>query len=814
MPRWLKISLKVIAGIVILVLLFVFGSMLYITYNKDKILKLVNTELNKNLDGTVTIGDLKPQFFKNFPNISLALKNVLVRDRRFNQHKHTLLDAKDLAISVNASAFLSGNISINHIVISNAAIDLFTDSSGYSNTSVFKKGPKTKKDTSSKSNPDTELEKFNLVNVGFSVNDQHAKKLFSFVVNDLNGVMAYPDSGWRARCHMDIIAKSMAFSTKNGSFIKGKALEGDLLASYNEAKGQITVTADALDIGDDPFKLNAVFEVGEKPADFTIHVASKLLWSNAATLVSANIQKKLNMFNIDQPIGVTALIKGSFQGGGDPYLYVTAEVRDSKVTTPGGTIDQCGFNGIFTNNYQDGKGYNDDNSVIKFIKMTGSYRHLPFNIDTGSIVNLNKPIATGNFRAAFPVSNLNYLLGNKIAKFTKGTADMHLRYKADIVNYELNKPFVTGSINLRNADIHYVPANLMLKNSSLSLNFIGDDLVLKNIRLQTGRSVVNMEGRINNFLNLYYNAPEKILLTWQIRSQDLYLGEFLGFLSGGDRNPTTARKGNSGNVIDQLSTALEKGNADMHLTVANVHYFRFVATDVHADLLTMENGVIIKNVGLKHAGGFLRLKGSMKRGRNLNQLSLNTVISHVDVREFFDAFNDFGLKDFGSENLRGYLSARTQITAGVTDEGTLAPKSIKGNLDVNLQNGALVNFNPIGGVAKFAFPRRDLKNIKVPQLDAHFDVDGDMITIHPMKLSSSVLNMDIAGVYGMTKGTDIALDVPLRNPKNDTTIHDEEKLMKKRYKGIVLHIRAKADSTGKIKIGWNKDRKKDDEKLK
>jgi hypothetical protein len=144
----------------------------------------------------------------------------------------------------------------------------------------------------------------------------------------------------------------------------------------------------------------------------------------------------------------------------------------------------------------------------------------------------------------------------------------------------------------------------------------------------------------------------------------------------------------------------------------------------------------------------------------------------------------------------------------MSDKATILPNSINGTLDLNLQNGALINFKPIGSVAKFAFPFRNLKNIEIREMNARFDVHGDIITIYPLKLSSSALNMDVAGTYGLNnKGTDLALDIPLRNPKNDTTIQDKQKLMKKRYKGIVLHVQAKSDSTGKIKIGWNKDRK-------
>ncbi|MDB5136850.1 MAG: AsmA family protein, partial [Mucilaginibacter sp.] len=577
---------------------------------------------------------------------------------------------------------------------------------------------------------------------------------------------------------------------------------------YNDDSGRLWVKSGSLDIGDEPFQVNAVFETGKKPSTFAIHLAAgQIQWRRVSAMLAANIQSKLDQFNITRPIAVRGIISGSFNGG-DPFLYVTARVKDNTVITPGGTIDGCSFEGIFTNEYQKGKGLSDDNSVIRLINMKGSYRNMPFVIDTGSIVNLNKPIATGNFRADFPLAKVNDLLGDQVARFSKGTASLRLRYKADIVNYRLNKPLIAGSIILSKADFRYLPENLRLQNSSISIYLRGNDLLLKNIRLQSGRSVVNMEGRVNNFLNFYYDAPEKILLNWQITSPQLYLGEFLGFLGGATgKKKEIKQKANSGNVIDQLSNVLEKSRTEMHLRVAQVHYFKFLATDVHAELLTSENQVIIQNVGLKHAGGFLRLSGSVSRGETVNRLALKTTVSHVDIHEFFDAFDNFGLKDFTADNLKGYLSAKTQITAGLTDRGSILPGSINGTMDINLQDGALIDFKPIGSVAKFAFPFRNLKNIQVHDLNARFDVRGDQITIYPLKFSSSALNMDVAGTYGLNKGTDITLDIPLRNPKNDTTIHDEQKLLKKRYHGIVLHIRAKADSTGKIKIGLNKDHK-------
>src|ERR1700743_508629 len=239
MPRLLKIILLSIAGIAVILILSFFGSLWYINTHKDKVLKLVNTELSDQLDGTIIIGDMQPNFFQHFPDISLGLRNVLIRDKRFAEHRRTFLDAKDLSISVNAWSLLWGAIKIKHIDISNAAVDIYTDSTGYSNRSVFKKGPKQKKETSSNNNYDSRLGRLSLTNVNFKVEDQKANKQFDFIANDLSGSMSNPDSGWSAAFHMDITAKSMAFNVRHGSFIKNKTLEGDLTAGYNEDSGRL-----------------------------------------------------------------------------------------------------------------------------------------------------------------------------------------------------------------------------------------------------------------------------------------------------------------------------------------------------------------------------------------------------------------------------------------------------------------------------------------------------------------------------------------------------------------------------------------------
>ncbi|MDN5288285.1 MAG: AsmA family protein [Mucilaginibacter sp.] len=812
MPKWVKTTLKILSGIIALVIVAFLAIFVYVIFNKQKVLNLITTELNKNLNGTLTIGALDPTFFKGFPGVSIGLKNVVIKDKLWPTHHHTLLDAKDFYVSVDAKALLKGTVSINKIEISNANVDLFTDSTGYSNTAVFKGKPKENSKPGDKSSSSTQVKQFELNNVNFMVDDRKAFKLFKFEVQDVSGKMSRSADDWRADIQLKTLVKSFSFNTKKGSFLKDKLLSGPFNISYDAKNKLIVVAPNKLNIGDDTFTIGGKFNLAKENVDFSLNIADdNILWKSASNLLAANITKSLRMFDLTKPIAVTADIGGSF-GGGDPSIFVTCKVQDNTLITRAGTIDNCSFNGVFSNNYINGKGLTDENSVIKLYHFTGNYKQLPFTVDTAFVNNLSTPVASGIFKSHFDVEKLNSVIGEQSLKFTKGTGDIVMAYKADLVKYELNKPLLDGVVNIKNADVSYLPRNLHFKNTGIALRFYKNDLYMNNIRLQTGNSVVNMEGKVSNFLNLYYTAPEKILIVWQITSPQLHIAEFLGFLNArqGGGTPTKG-KGGKVNLNNQLNTVFDKGSAELHLRVAKVYYKKFLATDATADLLLADNSIKVQNVSVKNAGGSLKLAGNIVQAGTVNTFLLNTQIDNVNISNFFYAFNDFGLKSFTSKNLKGFLSAQAHLTGSINNEGNVVPRSLNGVTTFELKKGALVNFTPITSVGKFAFPFRNLNNITFSNLNGRFDINGDKIVISPMQINSSVLNMDVAGVYSLSKGTNIALDIPLRNPKKDSTIVDQTERNKKRMHGIVLHILATDGDDGKIKIKWNKKRTKKEE---
>lgn len=797
-PRWLRLTLRGLVILLLLQVLFCIGIIWYVNSHNKEVLAMVTEKLNENLNGTLAIESMEPTFFENFPRISLHLKNVTIRDTMFAKHQKTLLQAGDFDMALNAIAFIRGSVEINKISISNASVNLFTDANGYTNSSVFK----TKQQKGNDSPVYPELKKFELDNVNFTIDNLSKHKLFVFEVKKIRGKMSSGSHGWKASFSLETLVKSLAFSTQKGSFIKQKRVEGDFDVAFESDKKTIFILPNSLDIGGEDFTISAEFKtIANNTTDYAIHIVNdKILWRNASHLLTPNIYSRLELFNLKEPIDVRCDISGNFDVEGDPFILVNAKINRNELSTPGGLVSDCNFTGIFTNNNIQGKGFNDANSAVKFEDFTGTYAGIPFRMNRAAILDLEKPMAKGDFKSEFKLQQLGNIIDAGLLQFKKGNAKVDLNFEADVVNYKLTKPIVTGTVAVNDGTVQYVPRKLNFSKTSVLLDFRNNDLLVKNIHLQSGRSVINMEGEIRNFLNVYYTSPEKVLLNWRINSPEIHLAEFLRFLGKREVSRRVKKKTKNADFTEEINTLFDKSRVNMQLRVRKLFYNKFLATNVSAKIALSNSGIVVNNGNLQNSGGSLRFNASLSQKENGNPYRIDVKVSHVDVRKFFYAFDDFGLESMGSENLKGTLSVQSGLTGKIASDGKLVPNSMAGKVDFNLQDGGLLNFDPIRKIGKFAFPRRDMNNILFQDLDGTFAISGEKVSIRPMQINSSVLNLDMDGLYSFGKGTSINISVPLRNPENDRDITDADELAKRRERGVVVRLLATDADDGKVKI--------------
>lgn len=788
-----------ILGLIVLLLMICGGMSLYFNQNKTEIIAKINTKINENINGKFHVGDFQYKFLTGFPNFTLALKDVEIKDNKWDTHKHTLLKAKEIEARLNVWSLLQNEINIHKILINEADIYVYKAEDGYSNANIFK--PKKKKSPEDKSETETTIDQIELNEVHFILDNRLGHKLFDFDATSLSSKVDFDGDDWQTDVFLDTNIKSLAFNTVHGSFAKQKELKGTFSVSYSSEKEKIDVVTKNLKIGTDDFDITAFFNLAKGNALFGINISTTILWQNASNLLSGNISSKLNRFNLKKEIDVNCDIKGDFNAEGDPKIVVQAEIQNNELSIPDGLITDCDFKGIFTNNFKPKEGLNDANSAIILTRFTGKYKNIPLTIPQAVINNLEKPIATGIVNSDFDIDNLNDNDNNdKWIHFSGGHAAANLKFQFDIVDLYITKPRFIGNVNIQNVSFLYIPKNINAEKINIQLDFTEKALLIKKIAYKHNKNIFFIEGRIDNFLNLYYDAPEKMVVNWDIYCPNIDLKQFLGVLATSQKKKVTTKKAT---MSDQLRSTIEKCVVDISIKADKINYNKLTATNTKAEIQMLDSRLVIKNGSLQTSGGSITFNTVISpSGKNYN-FSSNAQVNRVDIASFLKSFNNFGIQSFNPNNIKGRLSSKANVTGLISSNGELITNSMHGKLDFNVNQGALLNFEPIVKVGKFAFPFRDVKNITFSDLSGNLNMRGEQIDVNNLTISSSVLNFDVNGIYSFGRGTNLALTIPLRNSKNDANLATQAERDAVRDRGIVLHLVA-LDDEGKMKIKWGK----------
>jgi uncharacterized protein involved in outer membrane biogenesis len=217
-------------------------------------------------------------------------------------------------------------------------------------------------------------------------------------------------------------------------------------------------------------------------------------------------------------------------------------------------------------------------------------------------------------------------------------------------------------------------------------------------------------------------------------------------------------------------------------------------------------GLYVKNGSMQGStGSSIYFDAQLVPKNELVLFKANINLKDGEISRFLSSFNNFGVKSFSPNSIKGRLSLKTSLAGTLNSERELIKSSIRGDLKFDVKNGILKDFEPIKKIGKTAFPNRDVSNIAFSDLYAITTINGEKINVKEFKITSNVLNIDVNGVYSLShQGTNLAVKIPLRNPKDDYKIANLNEREAQRYKGIVVNLLVVDGKNGETKIKLGK----------
>ena len=604
MKRVIKISLRVLAILVALLLLALIVVSLYVKQHERQFISFLESETEKGLNGAkLHIGDISIGFKSSFPLIALTIDSISLRDSLWGRHHHDLVSAKRVYATIDFWKLFHGEIDIKRLDLDKPDIYFYTDSLGYSNTSVFKKKIKSRKDSSA-NQPYPILA---ISDARFSIDEGVKHKFFSFHIHELTGnILGKANSPVLViNLNLDCLVHALTFNQSKGPFLENKSVQGTFSIMYNKDSRELDFDKIQLAVDLQPFVFTGKFFFGGKGTPFILSWETKnLSFRKAASLLSANIQKRLQPYDIEDPIdSLTGSLDNSETQYSTPMIHLWLKVENRNVKSPFIAIDHASFMATFNNEALRSRGHEDSNTIIHFSSFQGSWENLNFRADSVVLSNLIHPKIKTNVMSDFKLDMINNFLKENELAFTRGTGKINLTYSGSLEKFHDSTRLINGTIILEDAALHYIPKNLLFNQVGGIIRFTGRNMAIENLMLHSGNSDLKIDGKVKSIFYFFNHLNDKYSFDWNITSNKLNLDDFNSFQRQQTKPVITASKKSAPDAsVSAYISKITSADFNVSLKVNKLIYKKIIADSLQANVTIKNDALQFSKVSIQHVG--------------------------------------------------------------------------------------------------------------------------------------------------------------------------------------------------------------------
>ena len=722
--RWVTVT----AGAIIIALLTLSVVL------SNRVADIFLASLNRNISTRIEIGHYRLSLLRKFPRAALELRDVTIhssknldRSQFGKVNTDTLLKAGSAFLEFGMRDIIRGNYNIASITISDAKLNLFSDSSGRVNYEITTKGTKPGND-----------------NTVINLNRILISRMEVRYLNKATGIDV-AGSVTSGRFRSRISGKDMELSCNSSFLIR----EFELFSSRAKVNA-----AGIIDLSLHQSDSNLVFKKGMlRLEDFRFGLTGLVTSSGRVDvrITGKNIQlaklkkylpgKYAEQFAEYSPEGVLKTechITGPVSRKVNPLINLSFSIDNGSISNAGSKINigELNLNGSFTNGDQKKPG--------SFDLTIEDYR---FRIGTAlwsgslSITDFTRPKIRSVFTGEIiPGEILNFLT---IPGITSADGSMRVNLSVDGTIEKKEKYTFADFLDLNpQADIRLYSLSVSGKNKNLSFNDAdGDLMVAKNIWAEDLNFSWNGQrfGINGEFVSLpawLAGRSVKIKAFGDISADNLNAAYFL---------PDSTKSESRGVKPVDLPDDIE---ADISFRVNNLHWDTFDAGQVTGHLFYQPGRLDLKSLSINALSGTASGNFSLVRNRTKGFLSWYSFdLKDIDINKTFGAFNNFGQNFIVAGNIAGSLSGNLSLLIPLDSLLNPIGQGVTAEGKYTIVNGALINFEPAKALSDY-IEIKELGNITFSKLENELFIRDRFVAIPQMEINSSAADFTVSGKHG------------------------------------------------------------------
>jgi hypothetical protein len=260
-------------------------------------------------------------------------------------------------------------------------------------------------------------------------------------------------------------------------------------------------------------------------------------------------------------------------------------------------------------------------------------------------------------------------------------------------------------------------------------------------------------------------------------------------------------------MLDKIFTNLQ---FDVELNIDKLRNRTFNASKFSGKVRLNGTSLQASNVRMNFGGGKLNMSMTVKDlQKDVNPIDVTAKASGIAIKELFRAFDNFHQKSITDKNLEGTMSFDTKFKLKINDDFNVVMPSFRGDVNMVVRNGQLINVEAIHNMSNFLFRRRDFDNVRFAQINGKMKVTHRDLQISRMEIQSSVLTLFLEGKYSLDNETNLSIQVPLSNLKKRDRNFIPKNVGVDAKVGPSVFLIAKTSAGGKTDIAYEGVRLKD-----
>lgn len=737
---------------------------------KDKIIAIVVSAANEQLNTKVQVKKIDLTFWKTFPNLSIEFDHIFIQDTYPEATAvDTLFYTEKLRLRMNPIKALQRNYTIDQIDLYPGTLQIKVNEQGEGNYSIFKE----KADTAESASVDIDLKKIFIDQLRFKYDDKSINQCYATDLQKMELEGDFTQSIFTIHAKADQVVREIRVGNIN--FVRDKNAQMDINISVNQNTGSIHIPQSTIFIEQLPF----YFQGFVRPDSLQFKV-------DANNIGLVDIARNLNIKEVDNvkkysgkgQVSFHFLVEDDRINEAAPVLECQFGVKNGELIEPTQKvkISNIQVNGEFTNR---GGSKKEHLTVHQFDFSTvsgpfkGNLKVTEFNAPR-YVGKLNGVLALGMIQSIYPLAYVDRMTG---------TMDIQSQFDLKTQlgpndKWQVNPNLLVVQSILKNASIKLQNDERLYEQINGAIDLNSTRAHVQDLTVRVKNSDLTVNGTASNFID-FINDKGNIDIAMNLRSRRLTFMDFYTETAVAQQTgkPSTVNTAPRQYIFPHNMV----GNIQLSIGTVDFrgHLFENASGNVRLSNRVMDFSSIQFKTSGAHIAGNLKIE---ERSPEFFHSTMQFGGSGIDMQRILKDWNNFDQEVIRSEHLSGTAQVQMKLTAPFDMRNGINYKNIQSTIYLKVMDGRLKNVEALKEVSKsmktpaahLVIGKKNVESIGNRLNDIQFktfentiEINNGLIRLPNMSIENTVMNIQLNATHDFDNNIDYRFGFRFRDLKTN-----------------------------------------------